>query len=259
MRPSALVIIIITLFNIKGKCQTDSLWTMEGISNITVYLYQKMANDSAIGGTATVINHKNKFFLLTAHHVAKEMTLNSKVFFRIDHDRPAIVDLSSVTQGNQLNWITHPEADISLVELKPSNINIKQRLQQWSLPSALIYAGTQTLARDNDVTFFGYPILDSDIKHFSALSFSAYLASGLITNYRYDVKTKCTFFYLDQPSMQGCSGGGVYASVKKAEYYSLGKTLLLGVVHGTAGDNTGGKLCAVTPAYYVWDLLGSIN
>jgi len=33
------------------------------------------------------------------------------------------------------------------------------------------------------------------------------------------------------------------------------KTLLTGIVHGTYGDNIGGKLAAITPSFYIKDLL----
>ncbi len=36
---------------------------------------------------------------------------------------------------------------------------------------------------------------------------------------------------------------------------SMGKTLMIGVVHGTASDDTGGKMAAITPSFYIWDLL----
>ena len=38
-------------------------------------------------------------------------------------------------------------------------------------------------------------------------------------------------------------------------YFGGNVTILIGVVHGTATDNTGGKLATITPSYYVWDLL----
>jgi hypothetical protein len=36
---------------------------------------------------------------------------------------------------------------------------------------------------------------------------------------------------------------------------SMNKTLILGIVHGTAQDGTGGKLAAIFPSFYIWDLL----
>jgi hypothetical protein len=56
------------------------------------------------------------------------------------------------------------------------------------------------------------------------------------------------------PSIEGCSGSGVYFSVKKAFYMGAKTTLMIGIVHGTQGDSTGGKLAAVTPSYYIFDL-----
>jgi hypothetical protein len=242
------------LFAQSLKTEKDSLWSVEDISNVTVYLYQKK-DTTGIGGSATIINHNRKYYLLTAAHVAKDMTDNSQIVFRIANDKPVILNLNIFTVNHKVNWIIHPEADLALIELLVISKDVEDRFKQSSFPSYLIYRGQQTLARDNDVTFFGYPLLDLELKHFSALSFNSYLASGLITNVRSDTKTKCTFFYLDQPSMQGCSGGGVFCSVSKAMFLSLGKTLMIGVVHGTAKDNTGGKLAAITPSFYIWDLL----
>lgn len=234
--------------------QRDSIWSVEDISNITVYLYQTITDTTGYGGTGTIINHKQKFYLITAQHVAKEMKNNSNIVFRTSGDKPGILNIIQLTK-NKLDWIIHPEADLALIELFPFNNDTKQRLQEWSFPSTFIHRDRVTMSRDNDVTFFGYPLLDLDLVHFSTLSFTAYLSSGFITNKRYDIQKKCTFFYLDQPSMQGCSGGGVFASVKKAIYYRLKNTIMLGIVHGIAGDETGGKLAAITPSFYIWDIL----
>jgi hypothetical protein len=253
-----LLLIGISSFSQSLKTEKDSLWSVEDISNITVYLYQKK-DTTGIGGSGTIISHNQKYYLITANHVAKDMSENSQIVFRTANDKPVILNLNIFTINHKMNWINHPEADLSIIELLVISKDVEERFKQSSFPSYLIYSGTQTLSRDNDVTFFGYPLLDLELKHFSALSFTSYLASGLITNTRADTKTKCTFFYLDQPSMQGCSGGGVFCSVSKAMFMSLGKTLMIGVVHGTANDNTGGKLAAITPSFYIWDLLNNIK
>jgi hypothetical protein len=81
-------------------------------------------------------------------------------------------------------------------------------------------------------------------------------SGGKFTQTRADTKSKCNFYYLSIPSTQGCSGSGVYFSVEKATLYLRGsKTLMVGVVHGTQSDDTGGKLAAITPSYYVVELL----
>ena len=251
---------IITLFVVFGcsfssYAQRDSLWSQDDISNVTVFLYQKTSDTSGTSGSGTIINHNGKYFLLTANHVAKEMRSDAKVVFRVAGDKPGIIDLLVLTKTHTLSWINHPIADLSLVELAAVNTDIEQRLNQWAFPSYLIYGGKEAASKDVDITFLGYPLVDLQLEHFSPLIFTSHLASGLITQTRADTKTKCTFFYLDLPSMQGCSGSGVYFSVRKAVFIGGDKTILLGVVHGTTGDNTGGKLAAITPSYYIWDIL----
>ncbi len=59
--------------------------------------------------------------------------------------------------------------------------------------------------------------------------------------------------------MQGCSGSGVYFSVKKGFYIGGKVTVFIGIVHGTATDDSGGKLATITPAYYIWEVLKTLN
>ncbi len=154
-----------------------------------------------------------------------------------------------------MNWKHHPVADVALIELDLGNSSIKTIIQECAFPAEFIYSGKDLPKRDVDLTFLGYPVVDMEMEHFSPLVFTAYLSSGLITQQRYDTRTKCNFFYLNVPSIEGCSGSGVFFSVRKAMFMAGKATLMIGVVHGTKGDSTGGKLAAVTPSYYVNELL----
>jgi len=183
---------------------------------------------------------------------------DSKIVFRDGVDKPCTLDLRLLTKDMKLKWTDHTEADISIIELIPYRKDITQRLNLWSFPSYLIKKGEEALPRDQEVTFLGSPIIDFEMNHFSPLSFTAFLSSGLITGLHADNKQKSTFFYLEKPSMQGCSGSGVYSSVIKMMFHSS-RTLLVGVVHGTRSDNTGGKLTAIIPSFYIWDLLKDIK
>ena len=253
----ALLIVLLTSLLTSNSLysQRDSLWSQDDISNITVFLYQKTSDSTGTTGSGTIISDNGKYFLLTATHVAKEMKNDAKVVFHVAGDKPGIINLTLLSKSHNLNWANHPIADLSLLELTAVNKDIQQRLKEWSFPSYLIYGGQTAVSKDFDITFLGYPLVDLQIEHFSPLIFNSHLASGLITQFRADTKTKCNFFYLDVPSMQGCSGFVVYISVKKAMYFGGNKTILVGVVHGTASDDTGGKLAAITPSYYIWDLL----
>lgn len=244
------------LFSFKFSfSQVDSLWSLDGISDVTVMLYQKTSDSSGVNGSGTIINYNGRYFLLTANHVAKEMKSDASVVFRLNGDKPGTIGLITLAKEHKLNWKTHAIADLAIIELTTSDKSVEQRFKQWSFPASQIYENSDLPTKDADLTFLGFPRIDLDLQHFSPLTFNSHLSSGLITQFRYDTKTKCNLFYLDIPSMQGCSGSGVYYSVKKAMYYGGQVTVFIGVVHGTATDDTGGKLATITPAFYIWDLL----
>lgn len=232
----------------------DLLWDLDRVSNATVLLYQQINNSSASIGSGTIILRSGRYYILTASHVAKELKNNAKVIFRLKGDKPGIFDLQLISKDKPPKWEHHSIADIAITALDAKSSSIKTIFEDYAFPFELIHRGRELPKHDVDLTFLGYPIVDLQMEHFSPLTFTGYLSSGLITQLRYDTKTKCNFFYLNVPSIEGCSGSGVFFSVKKAFYMGAKKTLMIGIIHGTQGDSTGGKLAAVTPSYYVSDL-----
>lgn len=223
---------------------------------MTVMLYQQINDSTGTNGTGTIIEYKNKYFLLTAAHVAKELKNTSKIIFRINNDQPAVIDLVSLNQ--KMNWQFHQIADIAIMELIPYNLDIKNRFINSSFPSTLISDEKTLLWKEFELTFLGYPVTDLILEHFSALSFKSNYASGLITQTfsYYGKNKKCSVFYLDKSSIQGASGSGLYLSISKmVEIGALDRTILVGIVSGTHSDNTGGKLAIIMPSFYIWDLL----
>lgn len=236
---------------------SDLSWDQEQISNVTVLLYQPIDDSTGYVGTGTIISQNSRYFLLTADHIALKMKDDATLVLRLDGDIPLKVNLKSLIENNSFNWQSHQIADIALIELKPTSKDLLQRLQQWSFPINQIYGKKNRPPNKGGLTFLGFPILDLNLEYFSPLIFEANLAGGLLTQRRYDTNTSCNFFFLSEPSIEGCSGSGVYFSVKTGFYFkSSSGTLLVGIMHGTHGDNTGGKLAAVTPSYYIYDLLG---
>ena len=229
----------------------EPLWNQEQITYPTVLLYQKISNTLAKVGSGTVVVNNGRYYIITASHLAKEMKSDAKVIFRLKGDKPDIANLLSISKEGSTKWKHHPVADIAMVELNQKNKTIPEG---YAFPAEQIYSGKELPNHEADLTFLGFPMIDLEMEHFSPLIFTGYLASGLITQLRFDTKTKCNFFYLNNPSIEGCSGSGVYFSVKKAFYMGGKKTLMIGIVHGTKGDSTGGKLAAITPSYYIFDL-----
>jgi len=228
---------------------SDPIWDQDQIADATVLV----VGDHS--GSATIVVKANRYYLLTASHIAKDLRDSSKIVFRLMGDKPSIQDLRLITKDKLMNWKHHAVADVALIELDLGSSPLKATIEERAFPAELIHSGKDLPKRDVDLTFLGYPIVDMQMEHFSPLVFTAYLSSGLITQERGDTKTKSNFFYLNVPSIQGCSGSGVFFSVKKSFYMAGKTTLMIGVMHGTFRDNTGGKLAAVTPSFYVLDLL----
>jgi hypothetical protein len=240
-----------------GQSVQKNLWNETEIGDISVLLYRQINKSEGKTGTATIIYDNNRYYLLTAAHVAQEMDILSQVIFHGKNDKPLIKTLIELSLEPTIKWKTHKEADIAIIEIKlPTDNILKERFESLAFPLSQIYKGKELPSHSSDIAFLGYPILDLDLVYFSPLIFKANICSGLITQNRSDTKTKCTFFYLDKPSIQGCSGSGVYFSISKEISLGMGdKTLLIGIMHGTSGDNTGGKLAMITPSYYIFDLL----
>jgi len=118
--------------------------------------------------------------------------------------------------------------------------------------------------RSRIVTVVGFPLglgvrftgPDSKI---SPVSQEAKPSSGLITLNRFDTKTPCDVFLLDNPGIGGFSGAplfilpGTYTQGPGIAFSRT--TLFVGLMHGTVADKTGGKLAVVVPSSFVVETL----
>ena len=185
------------------------------------------------------------------------MKENTLLIFSIKNDIPYMVKLKDIAIKSKVEWRHHNIADVAIIGIDVTNdTTLDSIFKKYALPVKNINAGKSVPSRDQDITFYGYPVIDLKLQHISALSFKAYLSSGLITqkiNNKYS-----NVFFLDKPSIQGCSGSGVFIGVKKPVYVGR-KTFLIGIMHGTQSDNTGGKMACVIPSYYIIELINGIK
>ena len=229
------------------------LKSIDDLANSSVLILQPTIKDSADTGTGTLISFKDKYFILTASHVIKKCDLREKIVIHLPGDKPLMIDLITITKGNT-HWQVHPIADLAIIQVYPNHFTgFDTLLTKYSFTADLMYFGNQ-VGRDVELTFFGYPVIEPTLVHFSALSFHGTVASGLITLNRADTNTPCDFVLMNIPSMQGCSGSGVFFNIAKPIITTgSDKTLMIGLVHGTKSDDTGGKIALITPLSYMND------
>lgn len=230
----------------------DSIFSEEQLSSASIFLF---ANDSSQKfGTGTLIQANGAYFILTASHVAKHMNDNTLLILRDPGDKPYKVKMTDLLKGNKVEWLHHSEADLAVLSIFPPSDRFQKFVDKWAFPMGQVYVGEECLERGAEVTYFGYPLLDQKLEYFSPILFRSLISSGFLTQPRGDIEKSTRFFFLDEPSMQGSSGSAVFVTVRKAFGMSQmigNQTLLIGVIHGTSQDTTGGKLAMVTPAFFL--------
>ncbi|MDD4995839.1 MAG: serine protease [Candidatus Omnitrophica bacterium] len=202
-----------------------------------------------------VSSENNKLFLVTAAHVALTMTPSAQITFKGENDAPISLALSEASGfKKELPWVYHPEADVAVLPLFPENVILIKYFKNHFLPQSLISSEKVPPSRDIPLTVFGFPLGFGAVDTFSPLTKTSHTASSLMQLSRFDNGKVTTFYILEDPSITGYSGGPVF----DVSMYKIGAlsttgsgTKLVGIMHGTLSDPTGGKLAAVVPSYFI--------
>lgn len=251
---TALFSILIILLNTWPLMAQDTPKSMGigELSNAVVMLYQFKtgANDSR--GTGNIVSYHNKYFLVTARHIAEQMNSTAKVVFRIQDSIAVEEDLIFLTSSIAgIPWIHHPQADISMLEIAPINDFQKGRFLSFAIKLDWLTNQKISFPIGTEALFFGFPVYMPN-RYFSPIALSSNTASDLITHV-----DKVNYIYLDRPGIQGCSGSGVFITLRKGGFSK--STYMMGIISATLSDDTGGKLAAVVPISYLKELLLTIR
>jgi hypothetical protein len=205
-------------------------------------------------GTGIFISKDNKAYLVTAEHVAKDTTSKSYIVYCDSSSNPVVRDLTVLNKS--ISWKYHTFADICCLEID-INANF-DLLNGRCFPYDHIETDNNMISRDNELTCVGFPNGLGALGKFTPFTFRSYFSSNLIRLLRFDTKVPCDFLCLENPSVGGFSGGPIFDlgyQIVGAMTTTKDKTRLYGIMHGTISDDTGGKIAAVTPIYYLKDLI----
>lgn len=194
-------------------------------------------------------------FILTASHVARGCSSSTQIV--LSDSTGTSQSLSISLFNTSLNWMHHPTADIAVLPIIP-NPSISTYLQGRFFPYEQLNITTSPPSRDAYLTSVGFPHGLGVVGKFSPFTFRSHAASSLITLQRFDTKTPSDFFTLENPGVGGYSGGPIFDLgyvIVGAMTTQTGPTICHGIMHGTISDDTGGKIAAVTPCYYVKDIV----
>lgn len=238
-----------------------SIIPLEVITRMVVNLREPVDTNKEIIGTGILIVYLEKPYLLTAKHVADDITINGSIVIKGDGDKPIVLPMKKLVHNSKLEWKSHKVADIAILKLSPQEQQILAILQQRFLPLEFFSKEKAAPSRDVQLTSIGFPLGLGIHEHFSPLTFHSNASSGLLSLPRADTKTIQTFFVLENPSVGGYSGCPVVdlSIFKAGSMVTTGNgTCFYGIMHGTISDDTGGKIALVTPAYYIHELFDSL-
>jgi hypothetical protein len=264
MKPSVFVVSLVFIaLNINGYSDAEAA-SLEELSVTVAYL--KEGNSSGTGFFVVTESSdsatKEQPYLVTASHVAEFLTRDSKITVRAQGDVPVSILLKDITPGDdKLTWQIHDEADVAVLRLKLDN-NTIPLMQGRFLKLSSIAADEIAPRREQPVMVIGFPLALGTIGRFSPITSEAKPASGLLRLFNQEMKKEGTFFVLDKPSIGGFSGGpvflmpGPYASGGAMVFTELpAPTIVVGLVHGTVSDKTGGKLATIVPSKFIRDTI----
>lgn len=209
-------------------------------------------------GTCFFIYTDTDFYLVTADHVAKSTTFNTKIIINSHDDKPLINNLKDlIFDKTKLNWVSHSHADVAVVQLDRGLI--KNKIIDNFIDFEAINYKLEAPFREREVTIYGYPLGLGIGKNISPITKTSKPSSGLIELPRSDTNNLSTFFLLDDLSISGFSGGPVFelpqqiGSGKDALWVNVHR--IVGLVHGSIADNKGGGFAAIVPSKYIYETI----
>lgn len=208
-------------------------------------------------GTGFVLNGARSPYLVTAAHVAKAMGPTSTVTLMTLDGDPTVISLADFAGQDSLQWLTSSEADVAILRLTPQDDATSGRITSRALPISCLRTDRSSILRSIPLTVIGYPGVLVVEEPFSPICRTSTAASNLVVLRGGGNRERSTFFILDDPSIAGLSGAPVFDTGQPYSAKDIGIVLanrpitVVGLIHGTILDDTGGKLATVVPAFFI--------
>lgn len=222
--------------------------TFRYVVNIRTPFFNQNQERCEALGTGFFINKENKYYLVTANHIAIDTNDSSYVVLSDTNGKPANISLSSL--NTNINWIHHSSADISVLEIDVAN---KVWISNRAFPYELCDIESKRVNRDIMLTVVGFPKNLGIHGKFSPLTFRSFAASDVIDLGRFDTGITQKMILLENPSIGGYSGGPVFdlaTLVSGNIVQNTGYPNIIGLVHGTHNI-----MAAITPISYLKDII----
>lgn len=257
---SWIMFLITSFFIIANICGETSLaaTSVDSLAPACVFLIENETEKANYGSGFLVIENNN-LYLVTAAHIASFLNLNSPIIIAKNDGSPATFSLKDLIPTEEKpTWILHEHADIAVLSITSSSEFIKRNLAGHFIPKAWIESTEKAPERNKTITIIGFPFRLGATRFFSPISRDTQPASSLL-----EIEKKI-YFITQDPAVGGFSGAPVFD--RRLAYNSdagirivSGDPILVGIVHGTLSDNTGGKFGAMVPGYLILETINKVK
>lgn len=197
-------------------------------------------------GTGFFVRDGERTFLVTARHVAVDLTPTAQLSFVNDRRESRVIRLGGLLRGPEdFNWRHHEEADVSVLQIHPRGEPAEDVAGLCVERDALVDVPP---ARGSQAMACGFFMREGTHERLAALGATVYVASEVMPVYFNGELIEA--FLVNPPAGSGFSGGPVYWHDARS-----GRARCIGVTSGVIGDRTGGKFGTVMPSATILDLI----
>ena len=229
-----------------------------------VFLNQDPSLKSPNVGSGFFLATEKYLYLITAAHVASDISLRSSFTISTQDDKPFTFSARQlITAPQEMKWVYSKDADLAALPIQV-NPFVLTSLKGHFLSLSEISNSLQAPKREITLTVLGFPLGLGATGLFSPISRDTRPASGMIRLNLTSFPKDATYLLTQDPSIGGFSGSPVFNfnrafSAGGNMNIVAGRVQVVGLVHGTISDATGGKMGVIIPSFYIHKLLQSME
>ncbi len=244
-------------------CEQMKCYEMKGGKKYEIWLkdirsQQLQPKFATKSGTGFLIAHHKQIYLVTAAHVARNMSNKAEILWNTASGEIRHFTFEELQKGLLYSrWFFHPSADIRV-----HPFGFTEKAEHVLVPDELFADKDEVIPLGTKVCILGFP-LNLGVKDIlSPISKKAEIASWITTIDNPKLQPNLKFILLDEDLAVGYSGAPVFISPEpqmRNNTFMVGgiQSKLIGIQSATISDQTGGKISLVVPISYLNELFTS--
>jgi hypothetical protein len=211
-----------------------------------------------ISGTGFLVKHTDKLYLVTAAHVARDMSENAEIMWNTATGKLKAFTFKELQEKiPKSKWFYHQKADIAVHPFEftePSKHSV--------ISDDLFIKKDINIELLTKVCILWFPLNLGVKELLSPVAKKTEIASWRTTISDNIVRTDLEFILLDDDLAQGYSGAPVFISPEpqmRGNTFTVGsiQPYLIGIQSMTISDKTGGKISLIIPISYLVEIFDS--